>query len=620
MEKCEYDFLTEMMESSNNGSSNKEEKRRTVTISNSFPELIKNPKEFKIFISFCGQNLSTNLIECLCNILEYEKSKDERLYSFIFENFVHIDSIQPFTFNTQIVESATEKFNSNDQSWIDNVKIWLCSTLNFELFPRFLNSKLWKEYKSSQFSNLKSLKFEEKYQIIEIEKDLSTIYSTDKILLIQNRITNERLKARKIQTSTSLSKKQSLIYLDKPKHENLIQLREIMKEENETFQETTLYIIANDTPISLDKLIIKLNESEEHLTQDEIYDVMSQIISALQYCHEKEFYFEPGSLNEFNIYLSEMLTDCYLDTGFFNDDDEVDIPRYYTENEFGIEKEIDPRDDIFSLGMIFIRLLTLYYPEELEDLFEIEKVEEKTRSKSKSKRSTIWKSEAPKQSYLKTLFSTTSTEKPKKYIVNFRKEIFKNIETYDRDLLEFIMKMVDPNPNLRPKTSEIAAELKLCQKKHKVMRPSYRGDNDFMKKISEGWSSEQKSFMFDVLFRQVIKEFLRSKYCVESMLFFEDVLAFKEMKGDEKIEKSNEIFYSYLTTRKSPLQVNVSGKLIKEVSMSIKTQVERNGAVEDDIFDKALAHVLNTMMSDKYPSFDKTKIYQRFLVKGKIKL
>ena len=146
-----------MMESSNNGSSNKEEKRRTVTISNSFPELIKNPKEFKIFISFCGQNLSTNLIECLCNILEYEKSKDERLYSFIFENFVHIDSIQPFTFNTQIVESATEKFNSNDQSWIDNVKIWLCSTLNFELFPRFLNSKLWKEYKSSQFSNLKSL-------------------------------------------------------------------------------------------------------------------------------------------------------------------------------------------------------------------------------------------------------------------------------------------------------------------------------------------------------------------------------------------------------------------------------------------------------------------------------
>eukprot|EP01080_Neovahlkampfia_damariscottae_P011632 gene11632-4873_t len=604
LEKCEYDFLTEVSETSS--SSSKDDKKRTITISNTFPELMNNEKEFKIFIGFCRQNLSTNLIECLCDILEYEMSQEEKLYKEIFENYVHIDAPQPFTFNIEIVESATEKYNSNDTDWVHNVKIWLCSTLSFELYPRFLNSKLWKEFKSSQFSNMKSLKFEEKYQILEVEKDLSTIYSTDKILLIQNIITNERLKARKIQTSTSLSKKQSLIYLEKPKHPNLIQLTEIMKEENEAFQETTLYVIANDTPISLDKFIEKLNETDEHLKQSEIYDVMGQIVSAIQYLHENDFFFEPGSLNEFNIYLSETLTECYIDTGFFNDDDEVDVPRYYTENEYGEDKEMGPKEDIFCLGMILVRLITLYFPEKLEELYEIEVDQEKT-VKKKERKST---------SYFKGIFA--SLDKTKKYTSNFQTEIMHFGDIYGEDLLNLVMKMVHSNPKLRPDTEDILAHVKLCKKKQFV-RASNRVENAWVK-ITEGWSPEQKSFMFDTLYRQVIKEFLRAEYCVETLLFFEDVLAFKELKRDEKIEKAKEIFYSYLSTRKSPLQVNVNASTLKLISSMMKSQVEIQGIVSDDIFDSALAHVMNTMMSDKYPSFDKTKIYKRFMVTGKIKI
>jgi hypothetical protein len=66
--------------------------------------------------------------------------------------------------------------------------------------------------------------------------------------------------------------------------------------------------------------------------------------------------------------------------------------------------------------------------------------------------------------------------------------------------------------------------------------------------------------------------------------------------------------------------VNVNAQVIKTISTNMKEQVAKHGCLEDDIFDEALTHVLNTMISDKYPTFDKTKIYKRFLSKGKVNL
>ena len=91
---------------------------------------------------------------------------------------------------------------------------------------------------------------------------------------------------------------------------------------------------------------------------------MSQMIDAISFCHEKKYHFDIGSLNEFNIYLSETLDHCFIDPGFFHDEDD-EIPRYYTENEFGDEKTTkSEQDDIFAIGMVFFRLITLLSIEE----------------------------------------------------------------------------------------------------------------------------------------------------------------------------------------------------------------------------------------------------------------
>jgi serine/threonine protein kinase len=590
------------------------QKKRKITASKNFTELLDNEDELKIFVKYCTITLGKNLVECYADILEYEIIKDQSMIKKIFDKYVDMEAPQPYTFNNDITEEMTEKYNSNDLSWLENVKTWITKVLSFEFYPRFLNSKMWNEYYSVQFSNIKGLNFEDKYEILKVEKDLSTIYSTDIILSVKNLVTNEIFKARKLKTSTTISKKQSYYYLDKPKHDNLIGLYEIMKEENDVFKETTMYVIANDTPITLDEYLVKLKESDGFLTPSEIYDLMIQITSGIEYCHRNEYFFEVGLLTEFNIYFSQKLDHVFVDTGFFCNDDELEIPRHYLEDEYGEEiKEKSPKHDIFSLGMIFLRLITLFYPEDIEELYETENTEKPKQNKGISK-----KSKSRNDAFAIFKNATMTIEKPKKFFVNIGNVLF-NERNFHDDLKLLVLKMIDPEPECRPTCLEVLQQIQILKKKL-IVRPSYKIKDSSAKNITEGWSQEQISFIFDILYRQVIKDFLRSEFCVESMIFLEDVLAFKDLKGSAKIEKAHEIFLTFLSARKSPLQVNVNTQVIKTISTNMKEQVAKNGSLEDDIFDEALTHVLNTMISDKYPTFDKTRIYKRFLSKGKVNL
>ena len=335
---------------------------------------------------------------------------------------------------------------------------------------------------------------------------------------------------------------------------------------------------------------------------------MSQMIEAISFCHENEFYFEIGSLNEFNIYLSETLDHCFIDTGFF-DDEEIELPRYYTENEFGEEKQTkSEKDDIFAIGIVFFRLITLLSIEEIEGLFEKE-------TKSRSRRSSVKKRRNSISGLIDSVLSNfEANEKPLKYLANFRFQMFKEEKGYNEDLLILILKMLDPVELNRPTAETFLESLQLIQKKS-LNRYVFSKENS-LTKITEGWSFEQKAIMSDVLYRQFLKDFLRIEFCVETLLFFEDISKFKELKGTERIEKANEIIHSYLSTRKSTLQVNVNAKQIKNISSNIKIQLESNGSIDDSIFDDSLGHVINTMMCDNYPRFRNSNLFQKLEIIG----
>ena len=86
---------------------------------------------------------------------------------------------------------------------------------------------------------------------------------------------------------------------------------------------------------------------------------------------------------------------------------------------------------------------------------------------------------------------------------------------------------------------------------------------------------------------------------------------FKELKGSERIEKAYEIILSYLSTRKSALQVNINAKLIKNVSSNLKLQLETMDGLDDDLFDDALGHVVFSMLSDNYPRFQDHEMFEK---------
>eukprot|EP01080_Neovahlkampfia_damariscottae_P011828 gene11828-5159_t len=575
------------------------EKKKMITSKN-FEEMISCEKEMKLFHIYCNENTSTSIIECFEMILEYEINKDSKKISEIFSQFVKEDAIQPVIFNTKIKSALIEKYNSRDNSWIIDLRIWVYQILSTEVYPRFIHSKIWKGFVSSQSSNDGISKFEEKYEVIKVEKEVSMMSSSVQILSIRHQLTDEIFKTKKINTVTLTSNDFSTMYLDLPRHENLLQLSEIIKETNEIYQETTLFVITQDTPMKLSTFINDLNSEEEYLSQLDLYDLLTQIITALTFCHEKNYYFEIGSLTEFNIYLTETLDRCFIDPGFYSDN-ENQIPRYYTENEFGDEKTIkSAEEDIFAVGMIFFRLMTLISIEEIERMYEKEM---KKKSPSSSKRRSL-------SMIVGSMFSGLETnEKPAKYLVNYRYQMFKEDKGYHEGLLLLILEMIDPIELKRPTAAKILETLQNI-KQESLVRPSFLSQQNSLQKIMEGWSFEQKTIISDVFYRQFLKEFLREEFCVETILFFEDITKYKELKGTEKIEKANEILLSYLTTRKSILQVNVNAKSIKQISSNIKSQLESNGSIVNSVFDDALAHVMNTMMCDNYQRFEKSEIYE----------
>eukprot|EP01080_Neovahlkampfia_damariscottae_P000795 gene795-9045_t len=590
------DYLKVDYENKNQDISEDSKNEKKVTASKNLDELIQNDKEFKLFEDYCSENYGKILCDCLYSIV-HKKSSIE-----IFNQFLSEESIQPITHNDEILNSAIEKHNSKDESWLNDVKKWIMKTLSIEIYPRFINSKLWKDYISSQFSNEENSNFTEKYQILKLDKDLSTISSSVEILTIRNQITNEIFKVKKIKTSTNLSKNESLLYLDKPRHLNLIHCAEMLKENNDVYKETTLYIIANDTPISLDKFINDLYESKEFLSQLDICDLMFQMATALDYCHEKNYEFDIGTLNEFNMYLTSTLDSVLIDTGFFYDE-EIEIPQYYIEDIYGEEKtEKSTLEDVFSLGMVFFRLLTCLPTDEIEDFFEKEiKPKNAPRKPSSFERPSLLRQQSFQQSPLKKkgLLSSLSqsfsklkdsNEKPPKYVCNMKNYLFEKCTRYDEDLLLLIMRMMDSTPYKRPISSQIITNLVMIKKKT-ISRPSFISKENSLKRITDGMTFEQKLVVTDDSFRQYFKDFLRIEFCVESILFFEDVNKFKNLKGSERIEKAHEIILSYLSTRKSDLQVNINAKLIKNVSSNLKLQLETTDGLDEDLFDDALGHI-----------------------------
>jgi hypothetical protein len=156
--------------------------------------------------------------------------------------------------------------------------------------------------------------------------------------------------------------------------------------------------------------------------------------------------------------------------------------------------------------------------------------------------------------------------------------------------------MIDENPKDRPSLKDMRDELKQIQKN---LRRNRR------KKITNRYGNlneNQKMLIRNDIYRPFVKEFLRYEFCVETLLFFEDVQIFQKLQSDqERLLKATEIFHSYLT-ESSPLEINVSGKLKKELD-DVLLECRQSGDIELEIFDNCANHVSDTVLIDSFVRF-----------------
>jgi hypothetical protein len=163
-------------------------------------------------------------------------------------------------------------------------------------------------------------------------------------------------------------------------------------------------------------------------------------------------------------------------------------------------------------------------------------------------------------------------------------------------LLNIILQMIDENPKDRPSLKDMRDELKQIQKN--LRRKRLKNSTDRYGKLNDN----QKMLIQNDTYRPFVKEYLRCEFSVETLLFFEDVQIFQKLQSDqERLHKATEICQSFLTGS-SPLEINVSGKLKKELDDEL-LECRQSGDIELEIFDNCAKHVSDTVLIDSFVRF-----------------
>jgi hypothetical protein len=289
---------------------------------------------------------------------------------------------------------------------------------------------------------------------------------------------------------------------------------------------------------------------------------MRQVLSVLEAYHKNSKHFGEGELTEDTIYLSSLYDKVFIDPGFYNELSE--IPNYLQPPE----KEISEKSDIYMIGFLFVRMVSLLSSDKIQEFF----------------------NNTPKYS------TQTNFLSPRAGQQNLIDEIKKLKTEYSSSTLNLILQMIEPNPKHRPELKDLIKEFNLIYQKVSKELPRKESIRDIE------LDSERKQLLGDEIQRRYLKGFTRSEYTVECILFYEDVLLFSKLTtNQERYAKAIEICDSYLYST-SELEINVSGTLKSKLSLEIE-QSKLDGIIDEQIFDEIQSNVIQTLMIGGYNRF-----------------
>eukprot|EP01080_Neovahlkampfia_damariscottae_P009077 gene9077-1172_t len=586
-----------------------------------FETLINRKDAKKLFKNFVIQHFGKNYIDCFGHLIEYKNKKTVELSKKLLQ-YCLVSSEKNIIFHPKIrakIIDTNQKFRDN---WYDLLFKFVFDILSNEYYPRFINSKSWKNYLNLNYSIDKKL-FEDVYIIKKIVKETESFFETTQILTVQNKLTNETFTGKRVffvATKNSNEKK----FLDFVEHKNILSFIEYFTNDSTNqFNKKATTIITTEIDKSLSSL---LDEKCEKFTNMEIVEYLKQMLWALQEFHKNLLNFKFGELTEENIYLS-IYNSILVDPGIYRKESTCDdcienAPIYLIPPE----KKISNKSDIFAIGMILFRLLSLWSAEETQRLFFvsnlispksknssgtpdnelIQKEESKRSSKTpRSRKSTdfLMNSNSPQLNSSKRISSFFSLKKKKtfEYFENI-KDLFSEYHInniYEPDILQLIIQMVDPNPESRLNVNELLEKINRLKLNFDQNPKQRRGS--ILEDVHYHW----KILIRDDTQRPYLKEFLRTEYSVETILFLEDCYCYKRLLTEqERFDKADEMCQSYIH-EKSTLEVNISAG-IKKLFFKNFEEAKHSGVINQNLFDCIENHIFDTMTVDSLPRFEKS--------------
>jgi hypothetical protein len=540
----------------------------TVKVPNTFEDLILDKEVYKLFSNYVCDHYGENYISLFDDLLKYRKENTPELKKKLLK-YCKIDSKENVLFNVDIRNQIIIKdnFQSNWDNYLYSI---VYKILSDEYYPRFIFSQLWKDYLKTTMMKIKNAKFSDSYSVLKIEKKIVKFSTTTEICSVWNNVTNEPFSAKRILSSSIDVKNETLKYLDHIQHSNIIQFVEIFSEDIQLSKKNCLTIITSEINENLHTYLESF-EQGSYLDSLELTNFMKQILLAVEQFHKKSKYFEIGKLTEKTIYVS-LEGRVSIDPGFYTDIDKK-FPSYFKPPE----DLVSENSDIFAVGLIFFRMMTLLKSNEIEKLFENQSTNGKL-----------------------GVFKDFLKQTPP-YFTNMKKELLVMKKYYDERIIDLVLQLIDPNPDHRTQVSDSLAEIQKIMIKLMSRQQISR---------SQRFGSLNQNQIFvlqDDICRCFLKEYLRTEVATECILFFEDVQIFSKLASDkERFAKAEEIFQSYLLPT-SPLEINISGKLQKNFSQEF-IESKQEGNISSEIFEDILKHVTDTVILDSFPRFQNSRI------------
>eukprot|EP01080_Neovahlkampfia_damariscottae_P009078 gene9078-1173_t len=596
-----------------------------------FESLLQIQEAKKLFANYVIHHFGEHLINCYDDLLEYNEHSTIELSEKIL-NYCIPTSGMNIIFNPDFREkilSSNNKFKENGTEWLLK---FVSDILSKEFYPRFINSKSWKNYLNLNFSNDRK-SFEDVYNVKKILKVTESFLETNQLLSVENKVTHEIFTAKRIFFAATKNHVEQN-YLDLVEHKHILNVIEYFTNDSTNhFNKKSTTIVTTQIDTNLEKFI---ENCTEKLISIEIVDYLIQTLFAFQEFHKKSSMFKLGQLSENIIYLSNYNT-VKVDPGIYN--------QKMTEEEYldncpvyllPPEKIVSEKSDVFSIGMIFFRMISLLSAEETQKLFFVPNLySKKSPQRKKTTRMSNNRSSKSLRNSIEKIVSSVnlvdngsskkrrsvSIKRLSSFLSNSMKgsktyEYFENIKDllseyfmngiYEEQLLQIIIEMVDPNPELRPTVDELL--ITLLEK----IKPLFECYTERKKSKFDGLDSYLKKLITDDSQRPFLKEYLRTEFAVESILFLEDCRFFRKIETDqERFNKAEEMCQTYLLDD-SPLEINISGGT-KTRFFSFFEEAKQSGSLDKALFDRMETHIFDTMMIDSLPRFEESDIGKEFL-------